>query len=63
MKFWWLYPVVGAICLVLSVWAWVGVIAETFSWTFTFPSVITGLFILAGVALLGHAEAVAILTA
>ncbi len=47
----WLFPVVGAICLLLSAWAWFGVITESFSWTTTFPAVINGLFIMLGVAI------------
>lgn len=46
----WLFPVFGAICLLLSGWAWFGVLTESYSWTSTFPAVINGLFIVLGVA-------------
>lgn len=50
--FWfWLQVVVAAVCVGLSAWAWVGVIAELDTWVFTFAQVITALFFLSGVAL------------
>lgn len=49
-RLWVLYPIVGAICLALGVWAWVGVLTESYSWTTTFPAVISGLFFVTGVA-------------
>ena len=47
----WLFPVIGAICLLASLWVWAGVLLTFNTWATTFPAVITGMFILLGVAL------------